>query len=547
MKKGKINMILKFNDANMNLLNKEKIILVISTIIFILSNILVIFIPNILGEIIDIIISTNNIKKIKTLIFLFLIISLFIILLQYLSSYMLNRLSKNLNIRMSTYIFENIKRKNLIYWYKESKGEIVTIISDDIYTIVDYITNSIPSLFSLIISLIIIFIYIISLNVSIAIIIFIINIILILIQIILSKIIKNKSKTVRDSNAIVNSKINSIINNIESLLLKDYLKSSSENFYKSNEGLFTVRNNLMDKILQSSTINLLASLFSIFIIVWLGGILANSESISAGNLVTLILYSQKIFSPLTNITRILMKFNTIIPKKNKIDDLLDSENLIDDFLDSKKIVHKNLDFSTIDFSNLLTGYKDNNIKIKNLKIDFRKNNIVGIIGDNGSGKTTFIKLLRKILPIKEGIIKIDNIPLDDISLENLFYDIQVMPQTDFLNKYDISFVKQFISETDLDKDISKFLGDDLKLLESPIKYEYNFNSKGELQKLSFLNTIFKKAKLYILDEPSSSIDLQSEKYMAEIIKNISGQKKFIIITHRPELLNICHEIIDLSN
>ena len=538
-------MFIKFNDKQMNLKSREIVALIVSTCIFILSNILAIYVPSILGKIIDIITSTNKSNSVRDYVFIFAIISLLIILLQYISSKILNELNKKINIRMCTYVFSKIRKKNLIYWFKESKGEIITIISNDIYNITDFITNSLPNLFSLIISTILIFIYIMRSSLGIAFIIFLLNIVLVVIQYMMSRVVKIKSRDVRNLNAEVNSKVQACINNVENLLLKDYLKSSSENYNRSNKKLFIANNNLMDLILRSSTLNLLASLCSIFIIIAIGGHLANTGNISTGRLVTLILYSQKIFSPITNITKILMKFNTILPKKTKIDQLLDNQDMIEDFTNFDQLLEHKLNFKTIIANDLETGYLDDNIKIENLSIDFTKSNVIGIIGDNGVGKTTIIKLIRKLLPIKKGKIKIDNTPLEDIGIGELSRNIQIMPQTDSLNQYDIKYIKSKLQEHYLNVDIEMFIGDISKIFKSSDKYEYNINSKGELQKLSFLNTIFKDAKLYILDEPSASIDLKSEKYMSKIIKALSKDKKFIIITHRPELLNICDYIINL--
>ena len=538
-------MFIKFNDKQMNLKSREIVALIVSTCIFILSNILAIYVPSILGKIIDIITSTNKSNSVRYYVFIFAIISLLIILLQYISSKILNELNKKINIRMCKYVFSKIRKMNLIYWFKESKGEIITIISNDIYNITDFITNSIPNLFSLIISTILIFIYIMRSSLWIAFIIFLLNIVLVVIQYMMSRVVKIKSRDVRNLNAEVNSKVQACINNVENLLLKDYLKSSSENYNRSNKKLFIANNNLMDLILRSSTLNLLASLCSIFIIIAIGGHLANTGNISTGRLVTLILYSQKIFSPITNITKILMKFNTILPKKTKIDQLLDNQDMIEDFTNFDQLLEHKLNFKTIIANDLETGYLDDNIKIENFSIDFTKSNVIGIIGDNGVGKTTIIKLIRKLLPIKKGKIKIDNTPLEDIGIGELSRNIQIMPQTDSLNQYDIKYIKTKLQEHYLKDDIEMFMGDISKIFKSSDKYEYNINSKGELQKLSFLNTIFKDAKLYILDEPSASIDLKSEKYMSKIIKALSEDKKFIIITHRPELLNICDYIINL--
>lgn len=230
---------------------------------------------------------------------------------------------------------------------------------------------------------------------------FLLNIVLVVIQYMMSRVVKIKSRDVRNLNAEVNSKVQACINNVENLLLKDYLKSSSENYNRSNKKLFIANNNLMDLILRSSTLNLLASLCSIFIIIAIGGHLANTGNISTGRLVTLILYSQKIFSPITNITKILMKFNTILPKKTKIDQLLDNQDMIEDFTNFDQLLEHKLNFKTIIANDLETGYLDDNIKIENLSIDFTKSNVIGIIGDNGVGKTTIIKLIRKLLPIKK--------------------------------------------------------------------------------------------------------------------------------------------------
>lgn len=538
-------MFIKFNDKQMNLKSREIVALIISTCIFILSNILAIYVPSILGKIIDIITLNNKSNSVKDFVFIFGMISLLIIILQYISSKILNKLNKSINIRMCTYVFNKIRKMNLIYWFKESKGEIITIISNDIYDISDFITNSIPNLFSLTISTILIFMYIMRSSLLIAFIIFLLNIVLVVVQYMMSRVVKIKSREVRNLNAEVNSKVQACINNVENLLLKDYLKSSSENYNRSNKKLFIANNNLMDLILRSSTLNLMASLCSIFIIIAIGGHLANTENISTGRLVTLILYSQKIFSPITNITKILMKFNTILPKKIKIDQLLDNQDMIEDFTNFDQLLEHKLNFKTIIANDLETGYLDDNIKIENLSIDFTKSNVIGIIGDNGVGKTTIIKLIRKLLPIKKGKIRIDNTPLEDISIGELSRNIQIMPQTDSLNQYDVKHIKSKLQEHYLNVDIEMFIGDISKIFKSSDKYEYNINSKGELQKLSFLNTIFKDAKLYILDEPSASIDLKSEKYMSKIIKALSKDKKFIIITHRPELLNICDYIINL--
>ena len=79
-------MFIKFNDKQMNLKSREIVALIVSTCIFILSSLLAIYVPRILGKIIDIITSTNKSNSVRDYAFIFAMISLLIIILQYISS-----------------------------------------------------------------------------------------------------------------------------------------------------------------------------------------------------------------------------------------------------------------------------------------------------------------------------------------------------------------------------------------------------------------------------------------------------------------------------
>ncbi|WP_250277542.1 ATP-binding cassette domain-containing protein [[Clostridium] colinum] len=496
-----------------------------------------------LGNILDKIPNIDSYSNLFKYYFLFLLLGILLVLSNYLSSKIFNKVNIKSNEYINKIIFKKLKSLNMLYWEKQSIGEVFTIINNDVVTVLDYYTKSFPQLIALFLSILLIFIYIIRTNIYIAIILFSINIILAYIQYNYNKNIKVKMKEFRDINGVFNSKLNDILNNIESLQIKNYCNSVEKDFYQDNFLLFKTKENFLNKIIKSSSINLITSTLSMIIILVIGGYAINTKIMSIGILVNLILYSQKIFSPLTNIIKLFIHYESIKPSISKIKLLLDNKN---EML-SGNIEIDNKKFITLEIEDLSIKFKNKYI-LKNLNLKFEKSEIIGIVGKNGSGKSTLIKVIRKLIPIDEGKILLDKININNISYNSLLKSISIMSQSIFVNKTTLDVIKDKLKNyKDIDL-LNKFLGENKNLFSDidGIKYKVDTNSLGELQKILFLETILNEANIYIFDEPSSAIDIHSEKYMAQILKSISENKIIIIITHREFLLNICNRIINLD-
>ncbi len=516
---------------------------ILGIILIIFSSFISVYIPSILGNILDKIPNIDNYTNLFKYYFLFLLLGVLIVLFNYLSSKTFNRINIKLNEDINKIIFQKLKSLNILYWEKQSVGEVFTIINNDVVSVLDYYTKSFPQLIGLFLSILLIFIYIIKTNIYISIILFSVNIILAYIQYNYNKSIKIKMKEFRDVNGLFNSKLNDILNNLEFLQIKNYCKSVEEDFYQDNRLLFKNKESFLNKIVKSSSINLITSTLSMLIILVIGGYAINLKVMSIGILVNLILYSQKIFSPLTNIIKLFIHYESIKPSISKIRLLLDDKNEISNGYNEID----NTTFTTLEIENLNLKFKDKDI-FKNLNLRFEKSEIIGIIGKNGSGKSTLIKLIRKIIPTDEGKILLNKINIDEISYDSLIENISIMPQNIFINKNTIDIIKNKLKNYNNIDLINKFLGENKNLFDEigNIKYKVDSNSLGELQKILFLETILNESNIYIFDEPSSAIDISSEKYMAQILKSISNNKIIIIITHREFLLNICNRIINLD-
>ncbi len=182
---------------------------------------------------------------------------------------------------------------------------------------------------------------------------------------------------------------------------------------------------------------------------------------------------------------------------------------------------------------------------------------VSIVGLNGSGKTTLVKLLLGLYEPEKGDIFINDINIRDYAKEDLQKHIGIMFQDHHVYAYTIKENIAFEDEIK-DKTIDTLKG--LNMYDKINKYTYGFDtflskefydsgvnfSGGENQKICIARAINQTAPMYILDEPSSALDLVSENRMNEVLARLVD-KTMIIISHRLSTVIMSDKILVLQN
>jgi len=202
----------------------------------------------------------------------------------------------------------------------------------------------------------------------------------------------------------------------------------------------------------------------------------------------------------------------------------------------------------IEFKNVNYTYEGSiNSTLKDINIKINKGQLVGIVGQNGSGKTTFIKLLCGFYDNYEGEIFINGIELRKIKPDNLRKRMGIIFQ-DF-NKYEMTLRENIgfgnIGEMNSDEKIMKALRE-INLSEKIDKFPDRIDtqmgkwfageelSKGQWQRIALGRAFMRDADVYILDEPTSSLDPISEKEIFSLVTEKSRKKIGVFITHRVE-------------
>ena len=290
-------------------------------------------------------------------------------------------------------------------------------------------------------------------------------------------------------------------------------------------------------------VELISSVFIGFILFYGGYI-----TISAGVVIAFIQYISMLIRPLRQIAD---RFNNIqrgIVGAERVLGLID-----EDFaLPNTGTVTKNYFEGKIEFRNVHFSYDEKQEVLKGISFTVNPGENIAIVGATGAGKSTIISLITRLYDINSGKILIDNIDLKEYELYNLRSHIGVVLQDVFLFHgtiaENLAFGDDSISLDQIKKAAEEIEVDEF-IQQLPGGYDYIVSERGssislgQRQLLSFLRAYLSDPKILILDEATSSVDLESEKLIQKATEKITKDRTSIIIAHRLSTIEKADKII----
>ena len=202
------------------------------------------------------------------------------------------------------------------------------------------------------------------------------------------------------------------------------------------------------------------------------------------------------------------------------------------------------------------SYVEEEEVLKGISFTVKPGETVAIVGATGAGKSTIINLLNRFYTIDTGDIYIDNVRINDFTLNSLRKQIAVVLQDVFtfadtiLNN--ITLKNSAISEEDVIV-AAKQIGIHDFIMELPNGYHYNVKergvmlSSGQRQLISFLRAYVANPSILILDEATSSVDAYSEQLIQEATDEITKGRTSIVIAHRLATIKKANKIIVMDS
>lgn len=342
------------------------------------------------------------------------------------------------------------------------------------------------------------------------------------------------------------------LNNISGYFLEKYGKLKQQ-FIKQD--LSISRKKVYFNILLDFILNIV-NIGAIFAMI----MSARAGKLLVGNLVSLIQATSKINTySQAMIQNIYIIYNTSLFMEQLFDFLKRDEVQDEESID---LNNQYEEIETINTANLSYIYPNtDNLALKDVNVTFNKGELTAIVGKNGSGKSTLVKLISGLYKPTQGEIYYNDQSNDSLPIDFYQENISVLFQ-DFV-KYELT-VRENIGLSNLsylrnDDRIIQIL-DNLGLDFLKIKGEYELDmqlgnwfqegrqlSGGQWQKIALARTFFKKASLYILDEPSSALDPVTEKEIFDYFVKLSRENISIFVSHSLDAARKADKIIVMKD
>ena len=516
----------------------EKKIIIISVILIIISSLIELGYGFIMGNVIF----KASIGKYSTAIFLLVLLLVVMVI----DELFLNRIRRILVRKATLNVMEKLTNDS---FYKvgllpakafedKSSGEFINIITHDASTIADSFRHLLMIFVSLF-SSIIVFIYIIfnSGIITLEIIIYLICFYLFskhylpIIKENEKRIIKEKDKAMLEVNeSILGTR------EIRALGIRKKVNGNMKNiirniFYKSNEQSIEEAN--YTAVIMSLD-NLLEGIVFITCI-----ILLSFHKIDFVFFSAMTYYIYRFMNTVDNMMEFSTSFQKMRVAIDRIENIIDNKEYQDISFGS---LHKRNIDGVIEFKNVSFKYHNEEKNLFNkLNLKIEKNQRVAIVGKSGQGKTSIFNLLLRYFDPDEGVILIDNIPIEDFDEESFNKNIAIIRQEPFLfNKSILDNFKIINEKLSLKKirEACKVAEIDDYIMSLKDKYntvigEGGVNlSGGQKQRIAIARALLKESKIILFDEATSALDNESQAKIKLAIDKLSKDHTIIMIAHR---------------
>ncbi len=453
--------------------------------------------------------------------------------------YIMAVVTLKMSYRMRGELSEKINRVPQKYFNTTSQGDILSRITNDVSTLQQGLTNSLPTIISaatqFIGCLIMMFVTewrlaLISLGVT-------------LIGLVLTVLIMSRSQKYfaarQKSLGELNGYVEEMYSGHEVVRISRAGRKVDEHFDKLNAAVYDAnwRSQFLSGMMQP-LMNIVGNIAYVAVCVF-GSILAMNGTIDFGVIVSFILYVRLFTSPLTQIAQGMTNLQTASASAHRIFDFLESEELPDE---SEKTQSLSTVRGHVRFDHVRFSYPDtpDKIIIKDFSAEVQPGQKVAIVGPTGAGKTTMVNLLMRFFELNGGSISIDGVPICDMRREDVHKLFGMVLQDTWLFegtvRENLVYNMQGITDEQLMR-VCRACGLDKFVRSLPngldtVLSESTSISAGQKQLLTIARAMLQNAPMLILDEATSSVDTRTELLIQRAMDELTKGRTSFVIAHR---------------
>lgn len=445
------------------------------------------------------------------------------------------RTAKKLRSDMS----EKINRVPMSYFHKTTQGDVLSRITNDVMTLQQGLTNSLPTIIGAVAQFIGCLIMMFTTQWILAVCVIGIT----FVGLLLLVLIMRKSQKYFVEKQVSLGKLNGYIEEMytghQVVKISRAVRKVNEKFDMHNKAVYDAnwKSQFLSGVMQP-LMNVIGNIGYVAVCV-VGAVLAINGMIPFGVIVSFILYVRLFTNPLTQIAQGMTNLQTASASADRIFEFLEEEELPDE---SEKKTTLTKSTGAVEFKNVRFSYPDNldKVIIKNFSASVKPGQKVAIVGPTGAGKTTMVNLLMRFFEINSGTITIDGVPISELKRENIHELFGMVLQDTWLFegtvRENLVYNMENITDEEMIKvckacGIYRFIrslpqGFDTVLSES------TSISAGQKQLLTIARAMLQNAPMLILDEATSSVDTRTEAIIQQAMDELTKDRTSFVIAHR---------------
>lgn len=460
-------------------------------------------------------------------------------LFTFIQQYIMATVTLKMSYRMRSDLSRKINCVPQKYFNSHSQGDILSRITNDVSTLQQGLTNSLPTIISAAAQFVgcLIMMFVTEWRLA------LISLFITFLGLFLIVFIMSKSQKFfldrQESLGKLNGYVEEMYSGHEVVRISRGAENVKKHFAGLNEAVYNAnwKSQFLSGIMQP-LMNVIGNLAYVAVCVF-GSMLALNGTITFGVIISFILYVRLFTSPLGQIAQGMTNMQTASASAQRIFDFIESEELSDESDKSSETpeVKGNVSFENVRFSYPDTPDK---VIIKKFSAEVKAGQKVAIVGPTGAGKTTMVNLLMRFFEINSGSISIDGTPISQLSRETVHNMFSMVLQDTWLFegtvRENLVYNMEGISDESLER-VCKACGLDKFVHTLPEGFDTVLSesvaiSAGQKQLLTIARAMLQNAPMLILDEATSSVDTRTELLIQRAMDKLTKGRTSFVIAHR---------------
>lgn len=496
-------------------------------------------------------IAANDPVSLRRIVLIFLAVSIFQLGFNYLRVRIMSRVGQHVLYDVRMAMFGHLQKLSLSFYNRYSVGRVITRVINDVGTLREFITWAVLAIVRNLLGIVGTLIAMLALNLKLSLLTFAVLPFMVLATMAFRSVARKNYRKVRAAVSWTNSVLAENVNGVRVVQAfsrqernyKTFKEYVNRYFYETSLDAARVAS------VYTPVVDVLGAVATA-LVVYVGSTAVLGESITPGVLIAFVLYVDRFFEPIRDLSRRFDTLQSTMAGGERILELLNTEVDVQDVENAKEL---RAIVGGVRFENVSFHYSDDpTLVLDQINLDVKAGETVALVGETGAGKTTIVKLLARFHDPTDGCVLVDGVDLRTVTQQSLRAQMGMVLQDPFLFngtvKENILFGRLDASHEDVISAAQAVGAHDFILglkdgYETLVEEGGATLSVGQRQLISFARALLANPRILILDEATSSVDIQTEQVIQRALARLLKGRTSFVIAHRLSTITNADRII----